>query len=214
MFFGIFRRGGDAEKKFSQLHDSLSESFSRIKNDMESVGDWIKHFNDTNTEQHGKIDEMDKRLLKIEEFILNMFEQGEINETFGQVSKQKQTAVRPKQTVEPSKQTFGQVSKQQKSVQTDIEKELYSLTPMERTVVWSLLNTDMLLSYEDLSRVLGKDTSTVRGQINNIKRKIPQLILEKSESNGKKRFYVEEDKKREILVKYVGKNKKKVESES
>ena len=214
MFFGIFRKGGDAEKKFSQLHDSLSESFSRIKNDMESVGDWIKHFNDTNSEQYDKIGEMDKRLLKIEEFILNMFEQGEINETFGQVSKQKQTAVRPKQTAKPSKQSFGHLSKQQKSVQTDLEKELYSLTPMERTIVWSLLNTDMLLSYEDLARVLGKDTSTVRGQINNIKRKIPGLVLEKSESNGKKRFYVEEEKKREILVKYVGKNKKRVESES
>lgn len=214
MFFGIFRRGGDVEKKFSQLHDSLSESFSRIKNDMESVGDWVKHFDDTNSKQHNKIDEIDRRLLKIEEFFLNVFEQGEFDEMFGQVSKQEQTAVRPKQTVEPSKQSFGQVSKQQNGVQTDLERELYSLTPMERTVVWSLLNTDMLLSYEDLARILGKDISTVRGQINNIKRKMPQLVIEKSESNGKKRFYIEEEKKREILVKYIGKNKKKVESES
>ena len=214
MFFGIFGKKGDVEKKFSHLHNSLSESFSRIKTDMERVGDWIKHFNDTNSEQHGRIDEIDKRLLKIEEFFMNLFEQGEIEEVFKQLSKQEQTAVRPKQTAKPSKQSFGQVSKQQKSVQTDLEKELYSLTPMERTVVWSLLNTDMLLSYEDLARVLGKDSSTVRGQINNVKRKIPELILEKSESNGKKRFYIKEEKKREILVKYTGKNKKKVESES
>ena len=210
MVFGLFKRKRDIEGKLSGLHDSLNDSFSKIKDDMGSVGEWIKHFDQTKEDHHSKIENLDTRLRSVEEFVMNLMEQSPAEE----VSKQEQTAVRPNQTDSVSKQVFEQPSKQQESVQTEIEKALFSLTAMERTVVWSLLNTDILLCYEDLGRILGKDQSTVRGQLNNIKRKIPGLIEEKSEGNGKKRYYVNEAKKREILVKYTGKRAKKVESES
>ena len=180
---------------------------------MHGVGEWIKHLDQTKNHHHEKLENVDSRLRVVEEFMYNLTEQNSIDEVSEQLSKQEQTAVRPKQTASVSKQPFGQSSKQQNVVQTDIERALFSLTAMERTVVWSLLNTDILLSYEDMERILGKDQSTVRGQINNIKRKIPELVLEKSESNGKKRFYIEEDKKREILVKYTGKKGKTIKSE-
>ena len=205
MVFGFFKKGKDIENELSNLHSSLNDSFSKIKEDMDSVGEWIKHLDEHKGDHHIRLGHFDSRLKVVEEFMYNLIEQSPLEE----VSKQQQTAVRPKQTASVSKQ----LSKQQTAVQTDIERSLFSLTAMERTVVWSLLNTDLLLSYGDLERILGKDQSTVKGQINNIKRKIPELILEKSESNGKKRFCIEEDKKREIMVKYTGKKGKTIESE-
>jgi hypothetical protein len=214
MVFRLFKKRRDIEGKLSGLHDSLNDSFSRIKDDMGSVGEWIKHFDQTKEDHHSKIESLDTRLRSVEEFVMNLMEQSPVVEVSKQLSKQEQTVVRPKQTDMVSKQVFEQSSKQQESVQTDIERALFSLTAMERTVVWSLLNTDILVCYEDLGRILGKDQSTVRGQLNNIKRKIPGLIEEKSESNGKKRYYVEEEKKRSILIKYMGKNRKSMKSES
>ena len=201
------------EGKLSGLHDSLNDSFSKIKEDMGSVGEWIKHFDQTKETHHSKIENLDTRLRSVEEFVMNLMEQSPVEKVSKQVSKQEQTDTCPNQTVVLSKQVFEQPSKQESVVQTDIEGALLSLTAMERAVVWSLLNTDILVSYEDLGRILGKDQSTVRGQINNIKKKIPGLIKEKSEDSGKKRYYVNEEKKRDILVKYTGKKAKKVESE-
>jgi DNA-directed RNA polymerase specialized sigma24 family protein len=94
-------------------------------------------------------------------------------------------------------------------VQTDILESLKRLTPMERSLVWALLNTDLKLSYSDLSNILGKDESTVRGQLSNIKRKTDELLLEMSESNGQKRFYIEDRIKNKIMKKYKVKNTKK-----
>ena len=51
----------------------------------------------------------------------------------------------------------------------------------------------MKLSYEDLALLLGKERSTIRGQINSIKQKSEGLIKEFSEKNGKKRIYIEEE---------------------
>ena len=59
---------------------------------------------------------------------------------------------------------------------------------MERAIVWALLNADMRLSYEDLAALLGKDKSTIRGQINTIKQKNSNIIMEAREANGKKRL--------------------------
>ena len=48
----------------------------------------------------------------------------------------------------------------------------------------------------------GKDKATVRGQINNIKRKSEGLIKELIEKSGKKRLYIE-DRIKERLLKGV-----------
>ena len=77
--------------------------------------------------------------------------------------------------------------------------KLKKLTLMERAVVWALLNTDLKLSYEDLSVALGKDKSTLRGQINNIRTKSEGLIEEYPEKDGKKRFCISENIKSEVL---------------
>jgi hypothetical protein len=43
---------------------------------------------------------------------------------------------------------------------------------------------EMKLSYEDLALMLGKEKSTIRGQINTIKQKSEGLIEEITEKNG------------------------------
>jgi predicted transcriptional regulator len=86
----------------------------------------------------------------------------------------------------------------QTAVQTGI---LETLTVMERAIVWALLNSEMKLSYEDLSVMLGKNKSTIRGQINAIKQKSEGLIEESSEANGKKRVFIPEEMKQIILKK-------------
>ena len=90
----------------------------------------------------------------------------------------------------------------QKAVQTAVQTaNLDKLTVMERVVVWALLNTDLRLSYDDIAALLGKDRSTVRGQINAIKQKIPSLIQEKKEPNGKKRLFINEENKKKLAKK-------------
>ena len=110
-----------------------------------------------------------------------------LNLVFGQPFGHKQPDVRPKQSTVV--------------VQTDKlgDKWTNNLTPMERAIMNTLINTDMKLSYEDLSVMLGRDKSTIRGQVNNIKQKNESLISEYLERNGKKRFYVDEKRKNDIL---------------
>jgi len=73
----------------------------------------------------------------------------------------------------------------------------------------------MKLSYEDLALLLGKERSTIRGQVNTIKQKSEGLIEEMTEKNGKKRVYIP-DVIKEKLSKYakvrVKKKSKKSES--
>ena len=86
-------------------------------------------------------------------------------------------------------------------VQTDKigDRHTKNMTPMERAIISIMINSDIKLSYEDLSVMIGRDKSTIRGQINNIKQKNESLLTEFIERNGKKRFFVEERVKNEIL---------------
>jgi hypothetical protein len=57
----------------------------------------------------------------------------------------------------------------------------------------------MKLSYEDIAALLGKEKSTIRGQINAIKQKNEGLIEEYREVSGKKRIYIPEEVKGKIM---------------
>jgi len=75
---------------------------------------------------------------------------------------------------------------------------------MERAIIWALINSgeEMKLSYDDLAALLGKNKSTIRGQINGLKQKSEGLVEEIRESNGKKRLFIPE-KMRQFIVKSV-----------
>lgn len=188
MIFGLFR----SKKREEKLRLDVQESFSNVKKDFNKVGEWIRHLDDKHGVHAKEIEELKDHLLDIQ---ADLIEIKDFISFFGSraplvVSKQGQTA-RGEQTA-----TVGVQTTVQTAVQTGI---LDKLTVMERGVVWALLNSDLMLSYEDLAALLGKDKSTIRGQINTIKQKAGGLIEEVREVSGKKRLHIPLEIKESIL---------------
>jgi len=183
------------KKRVEKLRIEVQDSFNHVKKDFNKVGEWIKHLDDKHTSHEGEISNIKDQLITIHE---DLIELKDFVSFFGpQISKglSKQTQTRGvKQRLSNAVQTPVQTG-----VQTDI---LENLTVMERAIVWALLNSEMKLSYEDLAALLGKDKSTIRGQINAIKQKNEGLIKESREMNGKKRLYIP-DEIRAIVIKSV-----------
>ena len=188
-FFG--KKEDKIHEKISELNNKIEDSFFNVKGDMKNLGKWVTHFNDKHKGHEGELENMKFRLSSVEKTLEDIWTAVQTAVQTGRVSKQPQTDSRPKQL----------------SVQKNLES-LRSLTAMERVVVWSLLNTDLKMSYDDLCVVLGKDKSTLRGQINNIKQKNESLINEYTEKNGKKRFYIDTKLKNEVLLKVSKKQPK------
>jgi len=66
----------------------------------------------------------------------------------------------------------------------------------------------MKLSYEDIAVLLGKNVSTIRGQINSIKQKSGEgLISEILERSGRKRYFIDEKVKSTIFKKVKTRSK-------
>ena len=200
------------KKRVDKLKEEVHESFAHVKKDFNKVGEWITHIDGKHSIHDSEVSNIKDQLLSIHE---DLIELKDFVSFFGpqlskQLSKQTQT-VKVKQTMFDTVQTPVQTA-----VQTDV---LDNLTVMERAIVWTLLNSDMNLSYEDLAALLGKDKSTIRGQINTIKQKSEGLIMEARELNGKKRLYIP-DNIRAMMVKSVkikvraSKKDKKSKSES
>ncbi|MBI2671028.1 hypothetical protein HYX18_03565 [Candidatus Woesearchaeota archaeon] len=205
--FDFWKKEDKLDKKFKVLHNNLSASFSNIKKDMENFSKWVMHLEKHRTHHHSKIGDIEKKVY----FLEKMLEDIKIGQTFVRlpdVSKHGQTFVRLKQTavgvqtgvdvvqtpVQTAIQTFKPIGT------SELKEILRNLTVMERAVLWTLLNTDLKMSYDDLAVLLGKDKSTLRGQITNIKRKSDDLIKEFIENNGKKRFFVDENIKKMMIM--------------
>jgi len=192
------------KKELNRIEEETKKGFESVKKDIFSVSGWIKHLDSEKKLQNKEIENISKELssikLELKELgnVLSVTDKLETNKLFKtpkRVSK-KQTAVYAVQT----------------GVQTGVQTpnfDDFSLT--ERAIIWVLLNADMKLSYDDLAAMLGKEKSTIRGQINTIKQKKGGFIQEDLERNGKKRVYIHENHKEKILKKSkvsVNKNKK------
>jgi len=187
--FWLFR----GKKEVEKVKDETRQGFESVKKDITSISDWIKHLDLEKKAHKEEIKEVKDVLSTIQEEIIEMKNIVSVMNNFKskQVSK---TAVglSNKQTPVYSVQT---------GVQTGVQTpklEQFSIT--ERAILWILLNTDMKLSYDDLAAMLGKEKSTIRGQINSIKQK-SEIINEQIEKNGKKRLYIEENIKEKMLKK-------------
>ncbi|NCN98952.1 hypothetical protein COU62_04270 [Candidatus Pacearchaeota archaeon CG10_big_fil_rev_8_21_14_0_10_35_219] len=203
MFFGLF-----GNKRVKKLEDETKKSFQAVKGDFDRVGVWIKHLDEQDKQVFDILGQLKSDISTIKDELEGLRDAVEIigsSKKIKQVSKNE--AVYIKQ--------LG-VDSVQKPVQTAVQtgnfhQILNGLSSNERLLVFTLMNSELKLSYEDLARLLGKERSTIRGQINSIKQKSEGLIREIREPNGKKRVFVEEEIK-EKLVKYakvrVGKGKK------
>ena len=186
-------------KKVKKLEEETKRSFSDVKRDMDVIGKWIKHLDKQDKQLFDVVYSFRNELSSIREEIeslregLNLLDMNIKNK---QVFKKlpvldKQTGV---EGVQEAVQT---------AVQTgNIYDILKGLSANERLVMMTIINNEMKLSYEDLAMLLGKERSTIRGQINAIKQKSEGLIEEIVEKNGKKRVFVPGEIK-EKLAKYA-----------
>jgi DNA-binding CsgD family transcriptional regulator len=197
----FFMFGWFSKKRIGVIEEETKKGFSSVKKDLDGISKWIKHLHTRDKHKHTSITQIIDDLSTLKSEIENLKEHFSLN-TFVQENKQlskKPTAI--------DKQTA--VYAVQKSVQTAVQTAnfydiLQGLSANERVIVFALMNAgdEMKLSYEDIARLLGKERSTVRGQINSIKQKREGLIQESLEQSGKKRIYISEEIK-EKLSKYA-----------
>jgi len=155
---------------------------------------WIKHLNSEREMHKKEIEDIKEDLSSIKNDIegiknvISIIEELNPQRVFKTPKRlfNKQTAVYPVQT----------------AVQTAVQTpKLDQFSVTERAILWILLNTDMKLSYDDLASMLGKERSTIRGQINRIKQKSGGIVEELTEQNGKKRVFIPENIKENMLKK-------------
>jgi predicted transcriptional regulator len=191
--------GFGSKKRVKQLEEDVKNSFKDVKKDFEHVGKWIKHL-------HGKHDSVEDILnsLKIElSTIRNEFDELKEHVGIREIEREHKQVFKKQTAVDKQTGVYGVEKDVQTPVQTGVFYGILNgLSSNERMILFTLMNSDMKLSYEDVARLLGKERSTIRGQINAIKRKSEGLIQEMQESNGKKRIYVSEEVK-EKLAKYA-----------
>ncbi|MFA5020252.1 MAG: hypothetical protein WC533_04090 [Candidatus Pacearchaeota archaeon] len=196
MFSWIFKKKDNIE--IESVKQEVRGSFKHVKNDIDKVSKWITHLNNTDESLKNDVSDIKKDLSSIKDEIEQL---KDVIAIFGDgVSKQlfkTNTQVFNKQTAVGGVQTAVQTA-----VQTGNFKQflgISNLSVTERAIIWVLANQDLKLSYEDLAAMLGKTTSTIRGQINRIKQKSEGIVEEYIEKNGKKRVYMPEEIKGKIL---------------
>jgi len=184
MFGWLFKKVGKDE--FDDHKSAVQTALNNVKQDFADVSKWIKHLHEQDSGLKNEVDCVMDEIATIKsdlEEIKEMISEGQTAKIVP-VFKQRQTAI-GKQTAVQGVQT---------AVQTAVQAGFFTkLSISEKAIIGILINTDMKLSYEDLSAMMGKDTATVRGQVNSIKQKCPGLIEEQLERNGKKRLYVPEN---------------------
>ena len=157
MFGWIF-----GKKESEKIKEDTKKGFESVKKDIVSVSGWIKHLDSEKNLQQKEIEELKRVLSSVQNEIegiknvVSMFGELKTNKVF-KTNRQvfnKQTGVYAVQT----------------GVQTGVQTPNFNqFSTTERAILWVLLNTDMKLSYDDLAAMLGKERSTIRGQINSIK---------------------------------------------
>ncbi len=192
MVFGWIKR----KKEIERLKQMMRDSFFLVRQDIDKIGRWIQFLDEKDEKIEQKfnihINELNLKIDRLEEEIKEIKEA--ISFFTSRLSKQLS-----KQLQQLSKQPTP-VEGVQTGVWTAVQTGLMgNLTLTERAIVWVLLNTDMKLSYQDIATVLGKDASTIRGQINSIKQKCEGLIEEVIEKNGRKRFYIPDEIKEKVF---------------
>ena len=146
------------------LKEEVKHSFSAVKQDLKKASEWITHLNTRDKHHENSVEELKERLSSMENEVSEMktFMAFFSTKMSKQLFKQQQTA--------DYKQTG--VEGVQTPVQTGVQSAfLHNLSVMERAIVWTLLNTELKLSCEDIASILNKERTTIRGQLNSIKQK-------------------------------------------
>ncbi len=87
--------------------------------------------------------------------------------------------------------------------------KLDKLSTSEKATIWIFLNSDIKLSYDDLSIMLGHEIQTITNQMNKIRKKYPNIIKEQVDNNNLKRLYIPENLRSILLKEKLRKELKK-----
>lgn len=192
------------KKEVERLKDDTKSSFESVKKDINVVGAWIKHLDSERKLQKRDVEDLKELLSSVKEEIEGL---KNVLSIMNEI-KPKGVFKTPKQASDKQTAVYAVYTPVQTPVQTP-KLDQFSIT--ERAILWILLNTDMKLSYDDLAAMLGKERSTIRGQLNRIKQKGMGIVEEVVEKNGKKRIFIPENIKEKLLKKVkvsVGTKKK------
>ena len=189
MFGWFFKK-----KEVEDLKEDTKRGFESVKKDINSVSAWIKHLESEKNLQRMELEEVKNILSSVNE---------EIDGLKNVISIMNE--LKPRGKFQTPKQVFTKqtgVYAVQTPVQTAVQTpnfDQFSVT--ERAILWVLLNSEIKLGYDDLSALLGKERSTIRGHINRIKQKSEGLIEESIEQNGKKRVFIHSELREKLLKK-------------
>jgi predicted transcriptional regulator len=185
--------------KIKDLEEKTQKGFESVKRDMDSVGKWVKHLDDKDKQLSDLIFSFKEDMSTLHDEINSLREAINMMD----VEKEKEQLFNKLPVLDKQTDDLDVQKVVQTAVQTDnIHGILKNLSGNERILVFTLLNNEMKLSYEDLALLLGKERSTIRGQINSIKQKSEGLIQEITENNGKKRVFIGDEMK-EKMKKYA-----------
>jgi predicted transcriptional regulator len=177
---------------FEQHKGAVQTALNSVKQDVINISKWIKHLDETDSSIKNEITSVHEVLASIREELEELKNANEENK-IQPIFKQRQTVFNKQTAVEGV----------QMAVQTAVQTAFFNkLSISEKAILMILVNSDMKLSYEDLAAMLGKDTATIRGQINKIRQKCEGIIEEQIEKNNKKRLFVP-DRIKGILLKRV-----------
>jgi hypothetical protein len=188
--FWFFRKKSDTEG----IKEDTKKGFEFVKKDISALTGWIKHLDSEKNINKRDIDEVKSELSSIKNEIENIKNIVSITNEL----KSNHLFKTPKRVFEKQTSVYSVQTGVQTGVQTP-NIDMFSVT--ERAILFILLNSEMKLSYDDLASMLGKEKSTIRGQINSIKQKGGEIISENIEKNGKKRVFIHEELKEKMLKK-------------
>ncbi|MBU0958870.1 MAG: hypothetical protein KKB31_02880 [Nanoarchaeota archaeon] len=182
------------KKEVERVEEDTKRGFEHVKKDMNSISEWIKHLSSEKNNQKKDIEEIKEVLSSVQEEVEGLKNVLAIMNDL----KNDRVFKTPKQVFNKQPAVYAV----QNGVQTAVETpNLDQFSVTERAILWVLLNSDMKLSYDDLGAMLGKERSTIRGQVNRIKQKDYSIVEEIVEKNGKKRVFIPEKMKERLLKK-------------
>lgn len=182
-FWFFWKKRGDLHKKVEEIDKILKGSFSKVKEDMNHLGNWVINFRESQKSHENKLNDVVERLEKIENFVLNIKPGTEFEE------KEVPTIERI-QSFNHSDQSFMNVQSVKK------------LTPAQKQVVALLVYAGGPMGYEDISKKLKLNVVTIRRHINDIERAGFGINKKVSVKNRRKMFFLDK-KVRDKLSKGV-----------
>lgn len=177
MVWPFHRKSNEFHRKWDNLTQNLRFSFSSIKDDFHRVGDWIRHFNQKQSEH-------DERLERIERKLNVLLEEKDIE--FERV-----------QSFNRSSGPFMNVQSPDFEEKSSFQQQ--NLTPIQKKVIMLMLGLGVPMDYETIAKKLELNIVTVRRHINDIKRAGFDIREKKDTVTQRKVFFVGSEGKKIVV---------------